>query len=179
MNGSFLSAGGSSEDSGFEEIEIDLAAFMSIISKLLFFLLTSFGLGFMSLIAANVPTVSEENTVFTVNKAKVTATLAITTDGFSVTAANEMLGENELNALHKKFPLVKGDYDYKGLNEYMHSIKQKFTESDTVVITPDKDISYEILIRALDASREKLVIVEGKPLKYPLFPSAVVSTLVK
>ena len=180
MSGSLLGNGfGAADESGYEEIEIDMAALLSILSKLLFFLLTSFGLGFMSVVAANVPTVTEDNTVFLVSKAKVTATISITKEGMSVTASNEMLTEAEQNALKRKFPITKEGYDFKRLHEYMYQLKQKYGESDTVVITPDPEISYEILVNVMDASRERVVIVEGRPIKYPLFPAVVISTLVK
>jgi biopolymer transport protein ExbD len=181
MNGSLFSEGSSitGGTSSMEDTEVNLISLLSIMGNMLFFLLVSFGVGLISLIAANVPTIAEENTIFTVNKDKLIASLSITAEGYTVIGQNEMLSEQELGKLKKKFPKIDSGYDVKGLNEYMYELKKKFSGSDTVVITPDPEILYEHLVEAMDATREKTIIVEGRNLRYPLFPSVVVSTLVK
>ncbi len=163
-----------------EDTELNMIAFLSILSNMLFFLLASFGIAVISLIAANVPVVAESDEIFTVDKDKVTVTLSITTRGFSVTAVNEMMTPAEAKALEKKFSInKKKEYDYDGLNEYLFEIKKKYKKSDSIVITPDPRITYDVIVKAMDASREKEIEVEGSKLKYPLFPGAVISTLVR
>lgn len=179
MEGSLFSSEKTLFGDETEDTELNMIAFLSILSNMLFFLLASFGIAIISLIAANVPTIAEADEVFTVSKDKVTATLTISRKGLSVTAVNEMMDKAEARANERKFPRKRGRYDWDGLNDFLYRIKKKYKSSDTIVITPDPGVPYEILVRAMDATREKVVEVEGKKLRYPLFPGAVISQLMK
>jgi biopolymer transport protein ExbD len=180
MNDSIFSSGRSifgSDDS--EDTEINMIALLSILSNMLFFLLASFGIAVISLVAANVPTIAEADEVFMVDKEKVTVTLTITKKGFSITAVNEMMTPKEAKMLEEKIPRTKKSFNYDALNKYLYRIKRRYKKSDTIVITPEPYISYNTIIQAMDASRQIEVEVEGRKLQYPLFPSAVISTLAK
>ena len=48
-----------------------------------------------------------------------------------------------------------------------------------VVLLPEADIPYEVLVRTMDATREREDTKDGRPVRVPLFPGAVVGTLVK
>jgi hypothetical protein len=48
-----------------------------------------------------------------------------------------------------------------------------------VILTPDNGLSYEVLIRTMDAAREGEVLFERKHKMVKLFPTVVVSTVIK
>jgi hypothetical protein len=65
------------------------------------------------------------------------------------------------------------------LTAHLKGIKQKFPKSDTVILTPEPGLRYEILVKAMDATRE-YETKEGVAMRtVALFPTVVVSTLVK
>lgn len=61
----------------------------------------------------------------------------------------------------------------------MKTIKQQFPKSDTVILTPDSGLRYELLVQTMDTARE-YEVKEGVAMhSVALFPTVVVSTLVK
>jgi hypothetical protein len=70
-------------------------------------------------------------------------------------------------------------HDFPALTGHLKGIKQKFPKSDTVILTPEPGLKYEVLVRTMDAARE-YEEKEGVAMKnVALFPTVVVSTLVK
>jgi biopolymer transport protein ExbD len=72
-------------------------------------------------------------------------TLAIRQSGF------------ELKSPTLDFPLIakKGDqYDYEQLKARLRQIKEKFPESEDVVIAPEDGIKYDVVIKVMDRCRE-------------------------
>ena len=169
----------SSDGDEAEEVFLNLTPMIDVLTTLLFFLLISFGAVVIALINASVPVISEGEGDPNVSKEKVTLGLQITDKGFLLTASHDTMSEDELNRLKRTFLKVKGEYDYKGLHEYVYQVKRRYPKSSSIVITPAPAITYEVLVLAMDASRERPVTIKGRPLRIPLFPEAVVSTIVE
>ncbi len=169
----------SANDQEEDEIFLNLMPMIDIMTCLLFFLLLSFGAVIIALINASVPVISDGNPDPTVSQLKVTMGLTITDKGMVATASHDKLSEEELAKMKRTF-YKKGDkYDIKGLADYLYRIKKKYPKSSSIVITPSRNVEYSVLILAMDASRERPMKLKGRPYNLPLFPEAVVSTLVE
>ncbi|MCC6751583.1 MAG: biopolymer transporter ExbD [Deltaproteobacteria bacterium] len=161
------------------DIHINITPMIDVLISLLFFLLISFGAVIIALINATVPVQSEGSAEPQTGKVKITMGLSITKKEIVASASHDRLSEAELAKLKKTFPATKDGYDYKALNEYLYTVKRQYQESENVIITPDPEIDYDTLVQVMDASREKVTILNRRSYKVPLFPAAVVSTIVK
>ena len=70
-------------------------------------------------------------------------------------------------------------FDYEALTTHLLAIKQEYPKSDTMILTPETGIDYGAMIRTMDAARETQVKVAGATHVIPVFPTVVVSTIIK
>jgi biopolymer transport protein ExbD len=164
------------EDPG---IYLNVTPMIDVLTCLLFFLLLSFGAVIIALINTTIPVLSESSAQAEPDK-KITVTLVISEKGYSLTAQNDIMTEDESNKLKRSFALASGDYDFTSLNNYLFELKQRYKDSENIVLLPDADVPYEKLIKTMDVTREREgQDAAGKPIRIPLFPAAVISSLVK
>src|SRR5687768_16077394 len=159
----------------------DLTALMDVLSNIIFFLMASFGAAVVAVLPASVPTISEggdNDTATEENKVTLTMKLSAIRD-VSVSIANNQMLPEELTPFARSFAGKEGKIDAKSVSEHLWSIKDKFRESKDVVIVPDDDVTYGLLVDAMDASRERHMVVDGKAVYPQMFPAVVVSSLVK
>jgi biopolymer transport protein ExbD len=178
MLGGHSFGGGGTEDEA-EEVFLNLTPMIDILTCLLFFLLLSFGAVIIALVNASVPVIADGDPSPQVSKMKVTMGLRITDKGMLVTASHDQMPESELARLKRSFPKKKNEHDFKALHEYLWKVKNKFPNSTSIIITPSPGIPYEVIVGAMDASRERTGGTERRPIKIPMFPEAVISTLVE
>jgi biopolymer transport protein ExbD len=72
-------------------------------------------------------------------------TLAIRSDGF------------ELKSPTFKFPVIPKNgeqYDFEQLKASLRQIKQRFPDSEDVVIAPEDGIKYDVVVKVMDRCRE-------------------------
>ena len=170
---------GSSQDEA-EEVFLNLTPMIDILTCLLFFLLLSFGAVIIALVNASVPVISDSDTGDpNVSQDKLTMGLAITDKGMLLTASHDKLSEATLAGLKKFFQKKGKEQDFTGLHEYLWDIKRRYPRSTSIVITPIPSIMYSDLVSAMDASRERPIVKDKKPYRIPMFPEAVISTLVE
>jgi hypothetical protein len=85
--------------------------------------------------------------------------------------------------LAKKFPVLpKGKHDTEKLQAHLVGLKAKYPKSDTILVKPEDQIRYEVLVGVLDHIREKDLKEfgpDGNPKLMPLFPVVVFTTLNK
>jgi biopolymer transport protein TolR len=162
-----------------EEIFLNLTPMIDVLTCLLFFLLLSFGAVIIALVNASVPVTTDGQADSATQPTAVVLGIQISAKEISVSASSDTLKEDELKALMKSFPEKKGTFDYRALNDYVYGVKRRFRASKTVVITPDSDIPYEILVNVMDASRDREAKQGKRIVRMPLFPEAVVSTMAK
>jgi len=177
MLGGSKSAFGSGDEA--EEIFLNLTPMIDILTCLLFFLLLSFGAVIIALVNASVPVISDGDPDPNFSQAKITMGLQVKDSGFLLTASHDKMPEEELAKMKRTFPKVKGAYDYKGLHEYLWGLKRRFPKSSSIIITPDRAIPYEVVIGAMDASRDQAGGTPRRPIRIPMFPEAVISTIVE
>ena len=69
--------------------------------------------------------------------------------------------------------------DYEALSEHLYAIKQKFPTSDTMILTPEQGVRYDVLVKTMDAARERQVRMGVGSQLVTMFPTVVISTIVK
>lgn len=162
-----------------EEIHVNLTPMIDVLTCLLFFLLLSFGAVIIALINSSVPTIAEGDAPeANLTKTSVTLGLHVAKNNILATVSNDALSETELNKWKRTFRPQKEGYDWKKINEYCYALKRQFQKSTNVIITPEPTIEYDLIIKVMDATREKDVVINRRPLKLPLFPEAIISTIV-
>jgi biopolymer transport protein ExbD len=152
---------------------------MDILSNLLFFLLAAFGATIVMVINGTVPVQSADESGVADSKRVVTVNVSMKKEGFSVSALGTAFTQEELDGLGREIPLKGKEHDFAALATCLKGIKQQFPKSDTVILTPEAGLRYELLVRAMDAAREYEAKEGAIVRSFALFPTVVVSTLVK
>src|SRR5271170_6566463 len=159
-------------------VQLNLTALMDILSNLLFFLLACFGTTIVMGINATVPVQSDKSSVADTRQT-VTAGVAVGKGGFDVSIVGAAQSQDELDRWRKRIPLRDGNPDTDALTAHLLAIKQNYPKSDTMILTPESGTSYEFMVRAMDAARETEVTLSGNKRLVALFPTVVVSTVIK
>jgi biopolymer transport protein ExbD len=160
-------------------VQLNLTALMDILSNLLFFLLAAFGATIVMVINGTVPVQSAEESSVADTKRAVTINISVTKEGFAISALGTAFSQEELDAMGKVIALHGKNHDFIALTDHLRSIKLKFPKSDTAILTPMPGLTYELLVHTMDAARE-YELKEGVSMRtYALFPTVVISTLVK
>jgi len=100
--------------------------------------------------------------------------LVLTSHGISVKGAPESLVPERDGPT---VPCLRGrcldlaSYDLGALNKLLGSIKDAHPDSDTVVLVPDGDVPYEVIVGVMDAARADAMGEGGRE----LFPRVVVA----
>ena len=63
-----------------------------------------------------------------------------------------------------------GAYDFKALNELLKQIKSRFPDKTDATILAEADISYDVLVQTMDATRSYVIANPGKVSYAELFP---------
>jgi biopolymer transport protein ExbD len=161
------------------DVELNLTALMDILSNLLFFLLASFGATIIMAINTTVPTQSADKSDVADTPQSVTLNVSLSKTKVDISATGQQQSEAELAAFRKSIAYVGELPDFAAISEHLYAIKQKYPRSDTMILTPESGIQYHLLIKTMDAAREMYVKVDGKSTLVALFPTVVLSTIVK
>jgi biopolymer transport protein ExbD len=160
-------------------VTLNLTALMDILSNLLFFLLACFGTTIVMGINATVPVQSHDQSNIADTKQSVTAGVSLSKEGFDVTITGAAQAQDELDRWRRRIPAKDGTFDYDGLKAHLLKIKETYPRSDTMILTPDPGLSYEAMVSTMDAARESEVKVNGVVRTVALFPTVVVSTVIR
>lgn len=160
-------------------VHLNLTALMDILSNLLFFLLAAFGATIVMVINGTVPVQSADESGVADTHRAVTLNVSVNKSGFQISALGTAFTQEELDAMGRTIPLHGQAHDFATLTTHLKGIKQSFPKSDTVILTPEPGVKYELLVRTMDAARE-FEAKEGLAMHaVALFPTVVLSTLVK
>lgn len=174
-----------------EEANPNLIPIMNLFTALIPFLLMSAVFYQMSMIQISVPVASTTGeTDIAKEDDKITLNLQIFKDRFELSASSDTLEPAKLAALKAAVPRLTGgnadpanagkpDPVYEELTKKAHEIKGDYIASDTVIIVPEEDIPYQIIIEAMDALRSTVVERDGVKSRVKLFPKVVLSSRVK
>lgn len=162
-----------------QPVQLNLTALMDILSNLLFFLLAAFGASIVMVINATVPVQSADESGVADSKRAVTLNVSVSQSGFRVSALGTAFTQEELDAMAQTIPLHGKAHDFRALTTHLKGIKERFPKSDTVILTPESGLKYDLLVRTMDAAREYESKQGLAAQMVALFPTVVVSTLVK
>ena len=160
-------------------VQLNLTALMDILSNLLFFLLAAFGATIVMVINGTVPVQSAEESDVADVKRAVTVNVSIQKEGFQVVALGTAFSQEELDQMARHIPLRGPAHDFAALTRELRIIKQHYPKSDTVILTPETGVKYEVLVHTMDAAREYEAKQGNTMHSIGLFPTVVVSTVVK
>jgi len=160
-------------------VTLNLTALMDILSNLLFFLLACFGTTIVMGINATVPLQSSHDSSLADTKQTVTAHVSVEKGGLDVSLVGSAQSPEELDRWHRLIPARDGTYDYHALTTMLLSIKKAYPRSDTMILTPESGITYEMMVATMDAARETEMTLSGTVRRLSLFPTVVISTVVK
>lgn len=163
-----------SEGSDDVAVDLNLTPLMDVMSNILFFLLASFGAAVVSFVAVSVPVQSDAPGA-PPKTDSVTVNLRVMEGEYRLSLSNEAVEYEKLQAHKVAVPMKDGRYDNELLSSLLYEIKKDFPASDTLIIVPSDETTYDEIIKIIDAARAR--DVDGKRLR--LLPKVVVADLVK
>ena len=144
--------------------ELNIVPYLDIMMNLIMFMLLSMtGLISFGVLNVSSPKFADPGQVKAAtaedpNKPKLLLTVLISDKGFFIAGSGGVLpGDTGAVAQEGQPTIAKkpnGDYDYGALTAKMTEIKKAFPEESKVIMGADAKISYEVLVRTMDASRE-------------------------
>lgn len=159
-----------------EEVgELNIVPYLDIMMNLIMFMLLSMT-GLISFGVLNVsspkfadPGAVKAQTADDPNKPKLLLTVLVSEKGFFIAGEGGVLGQGGQAADSSGAPTIpkkpNGDYDYAQLTAKMTDIKKVFPDESKAILGADAKVSYEILVKTMDAVRENPAqLIEGKPM---------------
>ena len=157
----------------FEQVHLNMTPIMNLMVVLIPLLLSSATWVKIGVIDLNLPpTVGAEVSQLQAPKEtekNLDLAVTITEDGYYISSSMEIMKGTVKGA--PTIPLKEdGSYDFEQLSRKLYEIKKKangeFSDTNNIVIQADPDISYQLLIDTMDASRE--IVINHR--KISLFP---------
>ena len=153
-NKSVLGGGLFGKESAVFEVSLNLTPLMDVMSNLLFFLLAAFGASVIAVLQTTVPVRSEDESSIDTAMDKVTVTLQVNAAGFTLNCESGTIPEEQLAPYGAQLAKRAGAYDNDALTVALKRIKERFPASKTIVMVPDDDIRYQVLVDIMDAARD-------------------------
>jgi biopolymer transport protein ExbD len=158
-------------DNPEEDGELNIVPYLDIIMNLIIFLLVIqavlVSVGMIDVTAPTYASAAEAKGDQEKKKNQLNLTLGVARNGFYIAATGGVLpGENEedqakrltADQVASRPPTIplrpNGAYDFESLARKLRTIKQAFPETKAVNIAADQDITYDLIVRTLDTSRE-------------------------
>ena len=154
------------------EVYLNLTPLMDVMSNILFFLLAAFGTSVLAILPATVPVASFEESSIEKETDRVTVTVRADNAGIAVRCESTTLTPDELRPFEAQLPKRQGDFDHEGLTAALKRIKERFPGSKTMILVPADRLSYQQVVRLMDAARAQKR--EGG-VQLTLFPDVVLS----
>lgn len=173
-----MAKGKRGEDAG----ELDLVPIMNLVTILIPFLLMAASFVSLAVIDSTLPAIgAPPSEPQEEEKDKLTLTIAVTDEGFTIAGANTVLGAAaEGEDAGPTVPCTRpgcptpDSYDTKELTRLLNQIKDRYEDEENVIIVPESEIAYEVLVLTMDATREDAdTKVDGKARL--LFPYVVIA----
>jgi len=161
--------------------DLDLIPVMNLFMVLIPFLLMGAAFYHIGVIPSSLPTHTPDESDVPRTPTTVTVNLVITPDALTLTASSTSLSEEQLNALGATWPMQDGVPDTDRMQSQLQSIKERYPESNTVIVLPHPDLGYQNLVHVLDAAREYRSghDANGDPTYTDLFPVVVFSRFIE
>ena len=158
-----------------DEVYLNVTPLMDVMTNLLFFLLAAFGASAVTMFATGVPVAaSYDSSIHRLPDETPTVTLRADATGLTLACGNVPVPE--LAACHQQIKKVAGTYDTGALGQALKSIKIRYPKADTLVVIPDDDVPYHVIVTLLDAARDE---IHPPGRRIDLFNNVVMSSLVQ
>lgn len=73
------------------------------------------------------------------------------------------------------FPLVGDRFDLEALQSHLKNLKGRYPRHEKIVFVVEDQVTYDIIVQAMDACREEILEEQGREIRRPLFPSISIS----
>jgi len=163
--------------------ELDLVPIMNMVTILIPFLLLSVQFVSIAVIDSTLPAIGKPTEAQPDDEEKLNLSVAITDKGYSVLGASGVLGNPDgdgatVPCLRDGCPGVDA-YDVSKLTEMLGQIKDEYPDEENVILIPESNVPYEVLIATMDAAREnpdvKVTVNGVSDVARPLFPFVVIA----
>jgi biopolymer transport protein ExbD len=144
------------------EADLDMTTFINLMVVLLAFLLVTSAFTELSMLQVNLPSAGGGGAGGSEPKKPLVLEVSIYKDQFIVS--------DRQSGPMKILPSLPTGHDYKGLNEYLTSIKASYPALTEVTLLLQPLTDYDTLIHTMDTVRYKPRMVNGTWIKSELFP---------
>ena len=156
------------------DVYLNLTSLMDVMSNILFFLLAAFGVSTIAILPTTVPVQTSDGNDIAEATDKVTVMLRVDKSGLNVTCESATIAHDILDGYGAKLPKKGAAYDHEGLTLTLKKVKEKYPASNTMILVPDEDLKYEVIVGVMDAARE---VKKPNGKKMLMFPEVVLSSL--
>lgn len=139
--------------------ELNITAFMNLMVVLVPFLLMTAVFSHIAILELNLPSPESGSN----NNKKPAFDLKMVIRKNSITVMN---GRSIIQKILKN----KDQHNFKFLSQVLKQVKAKYDSKQAITILSEPNISYEILVQAMDASRSYFVFQTGSIIEAELFP---------
>lgn len=156
-----------------EDTELNMVPVMNMFMVLIPFLLMSASFYHIKAVNTSVPihgsATQAENRVAPQKQAhKLTVVLELKKDQVRLSALSDTLDQDVLTSLETQLVRTAGQtLSVASISEHLSKIKEKYPQSDTMLLIPDDTVSYAEIIQAMDCARKHDTLA--------LFPNVVLS----
>lgn len=172
-----------------QDEELNLVPVMNLVTILIPFLLMAAEFVSLAVIDSTLPAIGppvpvEEEP----DKKPLNLSLALTHDGITVLGADAVLNPTGAPVLaegEKRPPTVPcksggrciglEDYDWVELTRILSLIKDEYPDDENVILVPDSKLKYEVIVKAMDSSREDATNRAADGTARVLFPFVVIA----
>lgn len=156
--------------------DLDLVPVMNLITMLIPFLLMASSFATLATIDTTAPALGPST-----EGGRLRLAIAVTDQGWTVLGADEVFAGSDGRAGQgPTVPCLRlgcgsaDDYDSRELTRVLAGIKDRHPDEHEVILVPEPQIPYDVLVRTMDAARQDPSVLEdGRPRL--LFPSVVIA----
>lgn len=167
--------------------EISILPVMNLVSILIPFLLMTTQFVQLSAIDTLAPVLASPGEPDEADQDAVTLLVLVTARGITVSGADPVVYPQgaPTGPLRERAPTLPcraggcagvDSYDWRGLTQTLSRVKDAYPEEQQLLLLPDDDLAYELIVAAMDASRVDPTAraLDGKPRQ--LFPKVVLAS---
>ena len=153
-----------------EDPDLNLTPIMNLVTILIPFLIMAAQFVQLSVIDSTLPAIGQPvptDPPKPDDKPPLQLSLALSSNGINIMGADTVIypdGKPEFAEGEERpptLPCISGgecqnveDYDWKTLREKLNLIKDEYPDDENVILVPNSDTQYEIIVRAMDTSRD-------------------------
>ncbi len=139
-----------------EDTELNMVPIMNMFMVLIPFLLMSASFYHIKAVNTSIPVhgnAPTEQTAPKEEKIKITVVLELKENQIAISALSDKLDNDELATLEKRISRPAGQISVAEVADFLKNIKSRYPASDTLLLIPDGNVSYNEIIQAMDCAR--------------------------